>query len=60
MENNNDFINSIPMERRLEIDAMVKDMEKEVKELGFSNMIKDSVSLDEFTKHIDDKLKEQK
>lgn len=47
-----DFIDSIPRQRRLEIDAMVKSLEDEINEKGFEGLMKDSMSLEEFTEHI--------
>lgn len=56
--NDKEFIDSIPQERRLEIDAMLKETEKQIEELGFEGMMKNSMTFEEFKKYNNEKIRE--
>lgn len=56
--NDKEFIDSIPQERRLEIDAMLKETEKQIEKFGFEGMMKNSMTFEEFKKHNNEKIKE--
>lgn len=56
IKNDDKFIEAIPPERRLEIDDMLRKTDKEIEALGFEGLMKNSMSFEEFKKHIDEIL----
>lgn len=56
MKSHDDFF--ISADRKREIDKIAAELKCEVNNLGFDGLMKNSITLEEFKKHLDLKLKE--